>query len=196
MRYRTLVIDPPWQYNKTTTVLRGGGRGAGAEHHYGTMTNTAIAALPIGEMAEDDAHLYLWTTNPVLLRMNEKTRRPDPTEIVRAWGFEPKALLTWVKTTQSTGRPTRGGMGWYYRGATEQVIFAVRGRLMIPASDRLPNVFLAPRGPHSAKPDVFMEMVESVSPSPRVELFARTDRQGWDQWGDESTNPIDMPSAA
>lgn len=185
-RYRTIAADPPWRYNAQTTVLRSNGRGAGAEHHYETMTNPEIAAYPVMAMAEDDAHLYMWTTNPVLLRMNERIRRPDPVEIVRAWGFEPKALITWVKTTQA-GVPSRGGTGWHFRGATEHCIFAVRGKLPIPAELRQPNVLLAPRARHSAKPEEFMRMVEEVSPGPYVELFARTERKGWTAIGDQVT---------
>lgn len=132
----------------------------------------------------------MWTTNPVLLRMVERARRPDPVGIVRAWGFEPKALITWVKTTNA-GLLSRGGTGWHFRGATEHCIFAVRGRLAIPTANRLPNVIMAPRGRHSSKPAAFMEMVESVSPRPRVELFARTNRPDWDALGDQL---IDAPT--
>jgi N6-adenosine-specific RNA methylase IME4 len=189
IRYRTIVADPPWRYNATKTVLRSNGRGAGAEHHYATMTNTELAMLDVAGLAEVDAHLYMWTTNPVLLRMVEKDRRPDPVEIVRAWGFEPKALITWVKTTND-GAVTRGGTGWHFRGATEHCIFAVRGKLAIPPADRLPNVVMAPRGRHSAKPAEFMALVEAASPGPYLEMFARARRDGWDAMGDELTTSV------
>jgi N6-adenosine-specific RNA methylase IME4 len=112
-------------------------------------------------------------------------------DVARAWGFEPKALLTWVKTTKA-GAVDRGGMGWYFRGATEHVIFAVRGAAGIPSADRLPNVFMAPRSGHSRKPGVLFEIAERCSPAPRVELFARERRLGWEAWGNEVESTVEV----
>lgn len=112
-------------------------------------------------------------------------RDVTPFDIVEAWGFRPITILTWVK-------PGRGGTGWYFRGQTEHVIFGTRGGLGIPSAIRRPNVFEAKRSRHSAKPDAFFELVESVSPTPRQELFARRQRLGWDTWGNE----VDSPTAA
>lgn len=184
-KYRTIVADPPWRYTRDPGSLRARrdaqpkGRGRQAEDHYDTLTTEQIAALPVADVAADEAHLYLWVTNPLLT-----DQRPDikgalsAPAIARAWGFEPKTLLTWVKPGI--------GPGWYFRGATEHVLFAVRGGLGIPAAERLRNVFEAPRGCHSAKPDLFYDLVEQVSPAPRLEMFARRARFGWDYWGDES----------
>lgn len=183
-RFRTIVADPPWQYNKAPTELRSGGRGAAAEHHYGTLTNAEIAALPVACLAAGEAHLYLWVTNPRLYR----ARKPDgvgPIDIAEAWGFKYKTLLTWVKT----GAP---GPGWYFRGYTEHVLFATRGGLQIPAALRQPNVFTAPRGRHSTKPDAFYDRVVDVSPAPRLELFARDRRVGWSAWGNEVDSDVEM----
>jgi N6-adenosine-specific RNA methylase IME4 len=158
--------------------MRRNGRGGQAEHQYATMTNAEIASLPVADLAADQAHLYLWTTNPRLMGDYRGRRDITPVDIVEAWGFKPITMLTWVK-------PGRGGTGWYFRGQTEHVIFGVRGGLGIPANMRQRNVIEAPRSKHSAKPQAFFDLVESVSPGPRLELFARTTRGGWDVWGDE-----------
>ncbi len=179
--YGTIVADPPWRYNSGATALRSGGRGASAEHHYPTMSNEEIAALDVATVAADKAHLYLWTTNPRLVGDHRGNRDCTPFDIVEAWGFKPMTILTWVK-------PGRGGTGWYFRGQTEHVIFGTRGKLGIPADRRQPNVFEAKRSRHSAKPEAFFALVESVSPGPYLEMFARTERLGWDSWGNESAN--------
>jgi N6-adenosine-specific RNA methylase IME4 len=142
------------------------------------MTNEELAALPVAALADDEAHLYLWTTNPRLVGDYKGRRDVTPFDIAEAWGFRPVTLLTWVK-------PGRGGTGWYFRGRTEHVIFATRGKLGIPPHLREPNVFTAKRNGHSTKPVEFFDMVQRVSPGPYVELFARQPRMGWDVWGDE-----------
>lgn len=185
MKYRTIVADPPWAYNTTRAQLRSGGRGAQAEHHYDTMTMRDLAALPILEMAAEDAHLYLWVTNPRLYG-DWKTDGPfTPRDIMEAWGFSYVTMLTWHKL----GAP---GMGWYFRGDTEHVLFGMRGRLGIPVEARVSNHFSAPKHGHSEKPEAFLDLVEQVSPGPYLELFARRQRFGWDTWGNECFNHTDM----
>lgn len=174
-RYRTIVADPPWRYTKNAT--EGDGYLRAAENKYPTMTNDALAVLPVRDQVEDDAHLYLWVTNPRLFR--GRFDPLGPVDIVEAWGFEYVTLLTWHKL----GAP---GMGFYFRGDTEHVIFAKRGRAPIDAAIRVSNHFAASRTGHSAKPDRFYEMVERVSPGPYLEMFARRRRYGWDVWGNEA----------
>jgi N6-adenosine-specific RNA methylase IME4 len=165
MRYRTIVADPPWRYDNGT-VPQGG-----VEHKYRTLSAEEIIALPIADLADTNAHLYLWVTNLHL-------REGRPFEIVEAWGFRYVTMLTWHKLGPI-------GMGYYFRGETEHVLFGVRGKA--PLADRSArNHFAASKGRHSAKPDRFYEMVERVSPEPRLELFARRRRYGWDVWGDEA----------
>lgn len=134
--------------------------------------------MPVSAIAADQAHLYLWTTNPRLVGDYKGKRDVTPFDIVEAWGFRPITLLTWVK-------PGRGGTGWYFRGQTEHVIFGTRGGLGIPPAIREPNVFEAKRSNHSTKPAEFFALVERVSPVPRLEMFARSSRPGWDVWGNE-----------
>lgn len=163
--YRTIVADPPWRYDNGT-VPQGG-----VEHQYGTMTPDELVALPVRDMADTNAHLYLWVTNLHL-------REGRPFEIVEAWGFRYMTLLTWHKLGPI-------GLGYYFRGETEHVIFGVRGRAPI-ASRSERNHFAAGKGRHSEKPARFYEMVERVSPGPYLELFARRRRYGWDVWGNEA----------
>lgn len=192
-RYRTIVADPPWRYRSSDILTRGWRRTASvetdkAEGHYTTLTNAEVAALPVGDLAADEAHLYLWVTNPRLY--GERNGECSPLEIIEGWGFTYKTLLTWVKTGPM-------GLGFYFRGQTEHVLFCTRGDVRIPAADRESNVITAPRRGHSEKPDAFYDLVERVSPEPRVELFARRARLGgWDYWGNESLGTAEMPEAA
>ena len=157
--YSTIVADPPWRFGSAATK-------ADARKHYSTMSTDEVCALPVAELMADDAHLYLWALNGMM---------EDGYRVVRAWGFTPITLLTWCKP--------QPGVGYYFRTNTEQVIFATRGKPMVPADKPLATWFLWPRGAHSAKPAAFGDLVEQVSPGPYVELFARNPRLGWDSWG-------------
>ena len=172
-RYRTIVADPPWD------VKRGpdwGSNGPSRDLPYSTMSLDDIAALPVRDMADRSAHLYLWTVNKYV---------EDAYEIARLWGFRPSALCTWSK-------PPHGiGIGGTFVQTTEHFLFARRG--ICTAVERVDRTcFEWPRGEHSAKPEAFMDMVESISPAPRLELFARRQRLGWDTWGDEALNHVEL----
>lgn len=187
--FDVIVADPPWMYQKQP-----GSKGAGAdgilgyaENAYPTMTNEALAAMPVADIAAKSAHLFMWFTNPGAFggRFSDIT----PAQIANAWGFEFKTILTWVKTTRN-GEVSRGGMGWYFRGCTEHVLYATRGRIGIPAALREPNVLMAPKSRHSAKPPQFMELVERVIPDARrIEMFCRAPRPGWVAWGNQVAEP-------
>ena len=183
MKYRTIVADPPWQYRK---AAEGGPHSRRwAEDVYPTMPMAEIINLPIREHAEDEAHLDLWVTNPRICGDRNSHDGITPFDILAAWGFEYKTMLTWVKPI---------GLGSYFRGATEHVLFGVRGRLPIEPSSRESNVITAPRGEHSAKPQAFYDLVERVSPGPYLDLFARCQRFGWDTWGNQCFNHVEMAS--
>lgn len=181
--YSTIVADPPWQYDGSQggafVIPKPDGQWQtqrGVESMgFGSMPTEDIAALPVGALAAKDAHLYLWVTNAFMVEGHE---------ICRAWGFKPKTILTWVKTHH--GDPARVSMktGYYFRGATEHVIFAVRGSQPLLTDEGVPTAFLWPRvAQHSAKPDAFGDLVERCSPGPYLELFCRRPRLGWDSWG-------------
>jgi len=123
--------------------------------------------------ADTSAHLYLWTTNAFMEQAHV---------LARTWGFAPKTICTWVKLTPDGKASMR--TGYYFRGATEHWLFCVRGSLRLLRAD-LPTAYLWPRLPHSVKPDAFYDLVESASPGPYLELFARRQRLGWDTWGNE-----------
>jgi N6-adenosine-specific RNA methylase IME4 len=128
------------------------------------MSLDEIAALPVGDIAKRDAHLYVWTINAYV----EQTY-----ELARGWGFAPRTLLTWTKA------PMGIGPGGAFSQTTEHILFCRRGQL--PAKRRLDSTWWQwPRGSHSRKPDAFLDLVEQVSPGPYAELFARRARFGWD----------------
>jgi N6-adenosine-specific RNA methylase IME4 len=139
------------------------------------MSLSEMKALPVAEWAEPNAHLYLWTTNAFFSEAHE---------LAETWGFEPKTVLTWGKV-KPDGSPSMK-MGHYYRGATEHAIFCVRGRLKLIGEATRPTLYLSPRLGHSVKPDWFYQLVEEKSPGPRLEMFARRSRVGWDAWGNEA----------
>ena len=144
------------------------------------MTVEQIAALPVADLAEPDAHLYLWTTQRYLLPAHN---------VALAWRFQPMKVLVWCKP------PTGFAMGGTYGNACEFILFCRRGSLA--ASERVPRDWWEwPRTAHSAKPEAFLDMVERVSPGPYVELFARRDRLGWDTWGNESLGTATLGEAA
>jgi N6-adenosine-specific RNA methylase IME4 len=136
---------------------------------YPTMTVAEIEAMPVASVSDKDAHLYLWTINRYV---------ENAYSVARAWGFEPSTLLVWAK------RPKGRGLGETWPTFTEYCLFARRGTLK--ATTRGPsNWWTWTRGKHSAKPEAFQDMVETVSPGPRLELFARRARPGWTVWGNE-----------
>ncbi len=180
-KYRTIVADPPWHYGSTqpgfTLGPVDGSRGVRrSDVPYPTLTVDEIAGLPVEELAEKDAHLYLWTTN---------THLRHAWRICESWGFKYSTLLVWCKNPMgAAGFPA-------YPCQTEFVIFARRGSL--PYIERATsNWWNWKRSEHSAKPEAFMDLVEQVSPAPRLEMFSRRARLGWDTWGDEALNHVEL----
>lgn len=181
MKYRTIVVDPPWPFLGTGMRTRsekgrwdnsGRGQTGKASVPYSTMTTEEIAALPVADLAEPDAHLYLWTFGPFI---------PDAYRLVEGWGFKASALLTW-------GKPAMGlGFGGAFVPTAEHILFARRGKdIRQSRCDRTWWAWPRPYGVgplHSAKPEAFLDVVETVSPGPYLELFARRNRLGWDTWG-------------
>lgn len=185
--YNVIVADPPWKYQKNpgakqVVEWREAGRGGMAERIYPTMTNEEIRDLPVVELAAPVSHLFMWFTNPGIYGGRFSSITPE--DIAKSWGFQFQTILTWVKTTQA-GSVNRGGMGWYFRGATEHVLYATRGKAQIPSELREANVIMAEKSAHSRKPEAFFDLVERVTEGPYVELFARTSRSGWAVWGNE-----------
>jgi N6-adenosine-specific RNA methylase IME4 len=173
-RYRTIVADPPWEITKTMGA--GGRRARATEVPYGFMSLDEIKALPVATLADDRAHLYLWLTRELL-------REGIGAEIARAWGFEPVSEIIWGLRN--------AGMGGFNGNGHEPILLASKGRLAWP-KNKLPQgvefwrqTYLHGKV-HSAKPEAFLDHVAQWSPEPRIELFARRARFGWDYWGDQS----------
>ena len=126
-----------------------------------------IKDMKVNKMCEDNAHLYLWCPNGLL---------QEGLDVMKSWGFNFKTVITWVKH--------RSIFGYYFKGQSEQLLFGVKGKL--PPQDRCQVTIINGRiREHSRKPDEQYEIIEKVSPNPRLELFARNKRKGWDVQGDE-----------
>jgi N6-adenosine-specific RNA methylase IME4 len=136
------------------------------------MSVDEIAALPIGDLVADNAHLHLWTTNAFIF---------ESKQIIEAWGFEYKSCLVWVKPQM--------GIGNYWRVSHEFLLLGVRGRC--PFLDRSKMSWVrADRTRHSSKPEEVVQAIEAVSPAPYLELFGRKTREGWTVWGNEIERTI------
>jgi N6-adenosine-specific RNA methylase IME4/ParB-like chromosome segregation protein Spo0J len=169
-RYAVLYADPPWQfrvYDENSSIASEHGA---AGVHYPCMSTNAICALPVKELATDAAVLFLWTTAPHL---------PEALQVVAAWGFTYKTHAVWVKDWI--------GLGYFVRNQHELLLVATRGDMPSPSpANRPSSVIDAPRRGHSRKPDEAYEMIEQMYPElPKIELFARHTRPGWDAWGNE-----------
>lgn len=172
-RYRTIYADPPWQ-QPTVGRFKDPRHSRPAGLPYPTMPLASIRALPVANFADDAAHLWLWTTNAYL---------PHAFGVMEAWGFTYLAPITWVKPS---------GLGAWFIHRTEHLLFGYRGRCVFPMARYRPTVLFASRKRHSRKPDAVIDLIESVSPGPRLELFAREQRLGWDTWGDECAQHVTM----
>ncbi len=174
-RFSTILADPPWQFQNRTGKVA-------PEHRrlnrYATMTLEDIKALPVAEASAPTAHLYLWVPNALL---------PDGLEVLKAWGFTYKTNFVWHKIRKDGG-PDGRGVGFYFRNTTEMILFGVRGknaRTLAPGRRQV-NILKTQKREHSRKPDEFYGIVESCSPGPYLEMFARGARKGWFGWGDQS----------
>lgn len=164
-KYGVIYADPPWQYEHSKTTNRE------IENHYPTMTLEAICELPVSDLAADDCILFLWATSPKLA---------EAMKVIESWGFTYRTQAVWVKP--------QIGMGYYFRQRHELLLVATKGEPGVPAPEnRPPSVIEHPRGKHSAKPPQVYEIIEAMYPAaPKIELFARNQRDGWEQWGNQA----------
>ncbi len=173
-RFGSILVDPPWRFRNRTGKVA-------PEHRrlsrYPTMTFQQISALPVGDFALPQSHLYLWTPNALL---------PEALGVMSAWGFAYKTNLAWLKVRKDGG-PDGRGVGFYFRNVTELVLFGVRGKLRTrEAGRRQTNVIITRKQEHSWKPDDQYRVIEACSPGPYLELFARRRVPGWTCWGDQA----------
>lgn len=176
-RYKcgTILADPPWQFANRTGKMA-------PEHkrlnRYATLTLEDIKQIPVKVACADQAHLYLWVPN-ALLR--------EGLDVMEAWGFTYKTNIVWHKIRKDGG-PDGRGVGFYFRNTTELVLFGVRGRLRTLKPGRTQvNILKTRKREHSRKPDELYDLIESCSPGPFLELFARGKHsKQWKVWGDQS----------
>lgn len=172
-QYSTILADPPWQFQNRTGKVA-------PEHRrllrYPTMELKEIIELPVARLAAGQSHLYLWVPNALL---------QEGLRVMEAWGFTYKSNLVWHKIRKDGG-PDGRGVGFYFRNVTELVLFGVRGSLRtLPPGRRQVNIIATRKREHSRKPDEIYDLIESCSPGPYLEVFARFRRPGWKQWGNE-----------
>jgi len=178
--YKTIVADPPWRYGKWGT----GSKNALVQTTeaeplpYDWMNVEDICNLPVGDLAEDNCDLYLWTTQKYL---------PDAFTVMNAWGFKYCQTLTWCKTPMGTGQ---GGL---FCPTNEFLLLGRKGK-MPKDKKRIDSTWwqVKRQQKHSKKPELFQDLIETVSDSPRLEMFARRERDGWDVFGNEVDNSISL----
>jgi N6-adenosine-specific RNA methylase IME4 len=173
-RFGTILIDPPWRFSNRTGKMAPEHKRL---HRYPTMSFAEIAALPVGDLALDKSHLYLWCPNALI---------KEGLGIMAAWGFTYKTNIVWLKVRKDGG-PDGRGVGFYFRNVTELILFGVKGNLRTKSPGRSQvNVIITRKQEHSRKPDEQYDVIEACSPSPFLELFARRKRAGWTSWGDQA----------
>jgi N6-adenosine-specific RNA methylase IME4 len=175
-KYRVIYADPPWAFK----TFSENGHGRSAEAHYDCMSLDGIRALPVPDIANKDAALFLWARDPMI---------PAALELIAHWGFEFKTVgFYWAKLNKNA--PGLGvapedfftGMGYWTRGNVEQCLLATRGK-PIRRSKAVRKLVISPRREHSRKPDEMHGRIEALLDGPYFELFSRADRPGWDSWG-------------
>jgi N6-adenosine-specific RNA methylase IME4 len=167
-KYSVIYADPPWQYDNVRT---GGSLKSGASQKYPTMPLDEIKALKVNEISEPNTVLFLWTTVPFL---------PDALDVMKEWGFRYKTMITWQKVGN--------GLGYWFRGQTEHLLFGVKGKVK-PFRCQEPNFIRCDKSlRHSEKPQEFRELIERATinlQGKRIELFARRSSPNWGVFGNQ-----------
>lgn len=164
LSFGNLYVDPPWLYDNQATRAATG-------NHYEGLTIDQLCdpdLMPVAKLAAANSHLHLWTTNGFLF---------ECPRIFDAWGFEFKSTFVWVKSEI--------GLGNYWRNSHEILLTAVRGNAERFDVHNLRSWVECSRGRHSDKPDQVRDFIARASPTPRIELFARSEHDGWLSWGNE-----------
>jgi N6-adenosine-specific RNA methylase IME4 len=187
--FACIMADPPWHFRARTALQVGNWTSRrDAEKHYNVMGIDDIAALPIRDLVAKDAHLFLWTTGPFLRQAFD---------VIDAWGFRYSGSgFVWIKLKKTSGRQLRlvssgdmaselhTGLGLTTRKNAEFCLLARRGNARRNAKD-IREVILSPVREHSRKPDEAFERAERYCDGPRIEIFSRQRRMGWESWGNE-----------
>ena len=168
-KYQIIYADPPWAYDRKV------GQGVACEQ-YNTMKNEDICNLPINGLTDDNCALFIWATFP---KLNEAL------EVIKAWGFTLKTVaFNWIKLNDN-GTPFFG-IGFYTKSNGEICILATKGKTLKVLDNTISQVIMTKKSRHSSKPHVVYTLIEKLfGDLPRIELFARHKREGWDCWGNE-----------
>src|SRR3990167_1831438 len=165
-KYQTIIIDPPWPAEYMHLKMR--------PHQvlmeYPTMTVEEIKNYKVvKDIADDNCNLFIWTTHKFL---------PDTFEILKEWGFDYHVCLTWDKTN---GRSLFG-----FNRRTEFCLYAHKGKITVNQRGKfIDTIFVEKLREHSRKPDIFYQIIKNNTPEPRIDVFSREKRDGFDQWGNE-----------
>ena len=175
MKYGAILADPPWTFKTYSDK----GKGRSAERHYSCMSFEDLCSIEIP--AATDCVLFMWTTDPMLIKA---------IDLMAAWGFTYKTVaFTWAKLNKEfpcVDTKWFTGMGYWTRANPEMCLLGTRGKPKRIHKD-VRQLIIAPRREHSRKPDEIYERIERLVDGPYLEMFARTRREGWDQWGNETT---------
>lgn len=169
-KFKCIYADPAWNKNQ--------GGNWGALQHYDLMSLERIKQMPVAELADDNAHLWLWVTNSNI---------DEGLEVIKAWGFTYRTMFHWIKP--------RMGLGTYLRNASETCLFATRGKAPVKFKSQINWQIGYPTPNHSEKPRSFISIIERVSPAPYCELFCRkrpASSEKWYCWGNETEGGSDF----
>ncbi len=171
-KYNVIYADPPWTFKTYSDK----GKDRSPENHYNVMSLKDICNLPISKIANDNSVLLMWVVDPLL---------DKAFEVINAWGFKYKTVgFTWAKTNKkSMGFFT--GLGYWTRGNPEMCLLATKGKPK-RLSKSVPQLVVEQRREHSIKQDIMYNNIENLLEGPYIELFARTQRSGWDSWGNQT----------
>ena len=171
-KYNVIYADPQWSFKTYSNK----GKDRSPEKHYNVMNFKDICNLPVNNIANDNSVLLMWVIDPLL---------DKAFEVINAWGFKYKTVgFTWAKTNRkSEGYFT--GLGYWTRGNPEMCLLATKGKPK-RLSKSVPQLVVEKRREHSRKPDIMYNHIENLLEGPYIELFARTQRNGWDSWGNQT----------
>lgn len=179
--YRIIAADPPWHFKSNSRA----NPGRNALRHYDCMSLADINALPVADIAAPDAALFLWITGPFMAIGAHL-------DLMRSWGFKPSGMgFVWIKLNPRAASlfiletDLATGGGFTTRKNAEYCLIGKRGR-SVRESASVHEVIIEPRREHSRKPEKFYSRVEQYSAGPRLEMFARQKRDGWDSWGNQT----------
>ena len=176
MKYKTIVIDPPWAIGSFANTGRKGHKIKPMSDNYNTMSIEEIKNMPISKLADENAFIFLWTTHTFL---------PKCFEILKEWGFKYHLTLTWDKG--------RGLTHFGFHRKTEFCLFAYNGKLNHEVKGKsIHSVMYEYNQGHSIKPNIFYDEIQRKFPEPYLDVFARRERKGWDVFGNEVESDIQL----